>query len=137
MSDLWALDDLPSLFHLARWGFDYEGIVHRLRNDDQFALEMRLCNEWHMPHSVFLDWEPEDQANALAAFAYETRRCGRCGIHPMDWPDPMVPEFDAILEVCPGCAETDRYQRHITEQQERMPKSAGDGVRIALKRRGD
>jgi len=137
MSDLdFDLDQLSDLFHASRWGFSYEGIVHRLRNDDLFAAQMRLCNEWHMPLSEFLDrFTPEDQANALAYHAHETRRCKSCGIHPDDWPDPEVPMFDAVLEVCPGCAETDRYQRHITEQQERMPKSASDGVRIVLKKR--
>ncbi len=130
-----TVEDLPRLLHQSRWNFDYEGIVHRLRHDDLFAAQMRLCNEWHMPHSEFLKWKPQDQANALAYFAHEARRCRQCGIHPDDWPDPEVPLFDAVLEVCPGCAETDRYQRHITDQAERMPKSAADGVRIALKKR--
>lgn len=135
MSDSWTLADLPALLHEARWPIDYEAIVFRLQNDDRFAAEMRLCHEWKMPHSVFEKWADADQDKALAYFAHEAIRCHRCGIHPDDWPDPTEPLFDAILETCPGCAETDRFQRHIQEQAERMPKSAQDGVRIVLKKR--
>ena len=137
MSDVddWTVADLPGLFHAARYPISYEAIVFRLRNDDRFAAEMRLCHEWHMPHSEFTKWKDDDQDKALAFFSYEVRRCSRCGIHPDDWPDPTEPLFDAVLESCPGCAETDRFQRHIEEQKDRMPKSASDGVRIVLKKR--
>ena len=133
------LDDwgapLSVLIHATRWTIPYDEIVHRLRQDGQFALEMRLCNEWHIPHSEFLKWAVEDQNKALAFFAYERQRCGSCGVHPMDWPDPTEPVFDAVAETCPGCAETDRYQRYLQEQAERLPKSAADGVRVVLKKR--
>lgn len=129
--------DVTVLLHAARWSLPYEGIVYRIRQDQQFALEMRLCNDWHIPHSKFLKWDREDQEKALAQFAYERQRCTNCGIHPDDWPDHTIPMFDAVAETCPGCAERARYERYLAEQAEKMPKSATDGLRVVLKRRDD
>lgn len=131
--DDWGAD-LSVLLHASRWPINFDAITYRLRHEDRFALEMRLCNEWHMPHSVFSDWQVDDQDKALAMFVYERQRCTGCGIHPMDWPDPTEPMFTAEAEVCPGCAETDRYQRHLQEQAETLPKSASDGVRVVLRK---
>lgn len=134
--DEWG-GDLGTLLHASRWGFDYEGIVYRLHNDPQFALEMRVCKEWRIPHSQFLSWEPEDQAKALAHYVFEARRCTACGVHPEDWPDPTVPVFEATSDVCPGCAELDRYQRYVKERTENAPPSMMDGVKTYLKKVGD
>lgn len=141
MTDLAALDewvgDYPTLLHRTRWTFDIEAIAYRLKVDPQFAIEMRLCKEWQIPHSQFLSWDEEDQAKALGYFYHEAQRCAACGIHPDDWPDPAEPLFEAVAETCPGCAELDRYKRWQEEQMENAPKSAMDGVRSHLRRVAD
>lgn len=128
--------ELPTLLHMVRWGFDYEKIVYRLRSDPQFAIEMRVCKEWRIPHSEFLSWAVEDQEKALGHFVYEGQRCGNCGIHPDDWPDPDEPVFEATTRVCPGCAELDRFGRWAKERSEdgNASKDAFDGVKTYLRR---
>lgn len=133
--DAWGAD-LPTLQHVTRWGFDLDAIAYRLRQDQQFALEMRLCKEWRIPHSEFLSWTPEDQAKALGHYVFEAQRCDSCGIHPTDWPDPDEPDFEVATRVCPGCAELDRWNRWVHEQMESTStKDAADGVKPYLKRR--
>lgn len=133
----WAGIDLMTLLHAVRWGFDYDAIAYRLQNDRQFAMEMRLCKEWQIPHSRFLSWTPEDQAKALAHMAYEAQRCPGCGIHPTDWPDPDEPVFEATTKVCPGCAELDRFGRWAKERAEDASDDAFDGVKTFLRRVGE
>ncbi len=132
--DTWLNVDAVTFAHWTRWLYDQEAIVYRLQNDPLFSMQMRLCNEWKMPLSEFLEWGEEDQANALAYFYYEARRCTSCGLHPDDWSDPSEPKYQAQTMVCPGCAELDRHQRWMKEQSETMPASASDGVKSFLKK---
>lgn len=131
--------DLTTFRHAARWGFDLEAIAYRLRTDPQFALELRYCNDHGLPHHRFLDeWSPEDQAKALGSYLHEQQRCGECGIHPEDWPDPDEPTYQVEVRKCPGCELFARWQRWAQEQAEgNNAKDAMDGVKPYLKRRGD
>jgi hypothetical protein len=134
----WEGVELPTLLHALRWGVNYEDIAYRLQHDGQFAIEMRLCKEWRIPHSEFLSWDEEDQAKALGHFVYEAQRCGQCGIHPTDWPDPDEPVFEAAVKVCPGCAEMDRFGRWMKEKAEdEKANDALDGVKPYLKKVGE
>lgn len=128
--------DVPTLLHALRWGFDYESIVYRLHHDPQFALEMRVCKEWRIPHSEFLSWEPEDQSKALAFYVYEAQRCASCGVHPEDWPDHNEPVYEAEAHFCPGCAELERFKRWLHDKTEKAPASASDGITATLKKTG-
>lgn len=133
--DEWDGTEVSTILHVCRWGFDYDAIAYRLQHDRQFAMEMRLCKEWRIPHSEFLSWCDEDQSKALAHMAFEAHRCAQCGIHPTDWPDPDEPTFEAVVKVCPGCAELDRWQRWAKERSEdEKANDAFDGVKPYLTR---
>lgn len=134
----WGNAEVPTVLHAVRWGIDIDAIAYRLQNDPQFAAEMRLCKEWRIPHSEFLGWSTEDQKKALGHFFYEALRCGSCGIHPTDWPDPDEPVFEATSLFCPGCYELERFNRWAKEQAESSgAKDAMDGQKPYLKRRDD
>jgi hypothetical protein len=136
--DQWAGIEAPVLLHALRWGFDYEAIAYRLRHDGQFAMEMRLCKEWKIPHSQFLKWKPQDQAKALGHMVFEAQRCSECGIHPNDWPDPDEPDWEVAVKVCPGCDVMAKWQRWANERAEDAgSKDAADGVKPYLRRRED
>lgn len=135
--DDWG-SDLATLCHTARWGFDLEAISYRLAQDGQFAIEMRLCKDWRIPHSTFLSWTAEDQAKALAHMIHEAQRCSECGIHPNDWPDPEEPDWEVAVKVCPGCEVMAKWQRWAQETAEATgSKDAADGVKPYLRRRED
>lgn len=132
----WEGVALPTLFHATRWAVDLDAVIYRLRSDTQFALEMRFCKDWRIPHSELLGWPEEDQTKALAYFIHEAQRCSDCGIHPNDWPDPDDPIYQVEVRTCPGCAEFARWQRWAQEQSEATnSRDAMDGVKPYLKHR--
>jgi hypothetical protein len=126
---------MPAFLHAIRWGIDFDAIWWRLRHDERFAMEMRVCKEWRIPHSEFLGWGIEDQKKALGHFFYEALRCSQCGIHPTDWPNPDEPTFEATALFCPGCHELERFNRWAKQQAEDShSQDALDGQKPYLKR---
>lgn len=132
-----ALTEVAPVLHFARWGVDVEHWAYRLLHDPTFALEMRLCKEWGIPHSQFLEWDETDRAKAIAHHLHEGQRCGQCGIHPAEWdPEEYPPPFESELRTCPGCEELAKRRRHLQEQGKSSP-SLMDGVTPYLRRRQD
>lgn len=94
----------------------------RLRDDEQLWEELSYCVPLGIPHSVFLDWEPDDQDKALALMRDRNTRCG-CGTRASDWkedPDAYI----AWQRHCPGC---DR----IEQERKNLPDNAR-GVHVIL-----
>lgn len=130
-----ALVDLAPVLHHARWPVDVAEWSYRLRYDHTLSLELRLCGEWGIPHSEFLEWDDVDRAKALAYALHEGRRCRECGIHPDEWdPADYPPPFESAVRECAGCAELARFNRHQQEQAKNAP-SLLDGVKPYLRRR--
>ena len=73
---------------------------------------MSYCYENAIPHSVFLEWEPEDKAKALAFAIEKSERCDMCGTAPWEWEENRF-AYTAVDEFCKGC-----YQKSIFEDQE-------------------
>jgi hypothetical protein len=135
LAGLWDAVEVPTVLHAVRWGVDADAIAYRLQSDPQFAAEMRLCKDWRIPHSEFLGWSVQDQQKALGHFFYEAQRCGQCGIHPTDWPNPDEPTFEATALFCPGCHELERFNRWAKQQAEDShSQDALDGQKPYLKR---
>ena len=38
-----------------------------------------FCNTHGIPHSEFLEWDPDDRQKALAYLYEDSERCGMCG----------------------------------------------------------
>jgi hypothetical protein len=74
----------------------------RLRYDSTLYLEMSLCNEWGMPHSEFLEWEPDDRSKALAFAIEKGQKCGLCGTADWEWEEDKR-AYTPIEHFCLGC----------------------------------
>jgi hypothetical protein len=87
---------------------------------------MALCHEWGIPHSEFLDWEPEDRAKALAYFMVKSEHCDLCGTAKYEW-DENKRAYEPVEEFCMGC-----YLKSIFEEgQQYLP-----GTSVTLMKTG-
>jgi hypothetical protein len=75
-------------------------------------MEMAFCNEHGIPHSEFLDWDPEDRAKAMAFVAEYAIRCQLCGTAKWEWDENKF-AFTAVEEFCQGC-----YQKQVFSDQQ-------------------
>jgi hypothetical protein len=75
-------------------------------------MEMSFCSEHGIPHSQFLDWDPEDRSKQLAFMAESASRCQLCGTAPWEWEENKF-AFTAVEEFCQGC-----YQKQVYQDQQ-------------------
>ena len=73
---------------------------------------MSYCHEKGIPHSAFLEWDPEDRAKILAYSMETGGRCSSCGTAPWEWEENKY-AYTAIDEFCTGC-----YQKSVFSDQE-------------------
>ena len=66
-----------------------------------------------IPHSVFLDWLPNDQDKALAFVRYENRRCPKCRTHEEDWEHDGTAFVGWQKPPCPGCMALHDEERNV------------------------
>lgn len=64
-----------------------------------------------IPHSVFLDWDPDDQDKALAFVQDQRERCA-CGTRHSDW-DEDPDAFIGWQRECPGCDRLERERENV------------------------
>lgn len=89
-------------------------------------MQMRFCNEHGMPHSQFLDWNPDDQAKALAMMFDDAQRCQLCGTADWEWEQDRH-AYEPVLKTCLGC-----YYKEISREGQEI----GPGVTVALEKPG-
>lgn len=89
---------------------------------------MAYCGPRGIPHSVFLDWDIDDQAKALGWMAEENQRCNTCGTAPWEW-ERDVNAFDAVTQMCLGCAAVENAQKDNAELLNSVP-----GMKTFLKK---
>ncbi len=70
---------------------------------------MSYCYENGIPHSVFLEWEPEDRAKVLAYAMERATRCVQCGTAPWEWDENKF-AYTTVEELCMGCYQKSVYQ---------------------------
>ena len=75
-------------------------------------MEMSYCHEHGIPHSEFLEWDPEDRAKTLAYTMESSIRCQMCGTAPWEWEENKF-AFTAVDEFCQGC-----YQKAVFTERE-------------------
>lgn len=63
---------------------------------------MAYCVDKGIPHSVFLEWDPEDRAKTLAQLMEHNERCAMCGTAPWEWEENRF-AYTAVDEFCQGC----------------------------------
>jgi hypothetical protein len=81
-----------------------------LRYDSSLYMELSFCTEHGIPHSEFLDWEPDDRAKALAFVIEKSARCDMCGTAQWEWDkDPFA--YEPVEKMCKGC-----YLKHMAQE---------------------
>lgn len=73
---------------------------------------MAYCHERGIPHSEFLEWDPEDRAKTLAFSLESAARCQMCGTADWEWENNKF-AFTAVEEFCRGC-----YQKSVFSDQQ-------------------
>lgn len=71
---------------------------------------MRICREYRIRHSEFLDWSDDDRSKAIAEYLHSAAHCSMCGTAPWEWdPDQGGSRFayEPVEEICPGCEKKD------------------------------
>lgn len=71
-------------------------------------MEMSYCSEKAIPHSQFLEWDPEDRAKVLAYIAEDAERCQMCGTAGWEWEENRF-AYTAVDEFCQGCYAKSMY----------------------------
>lgn len=72
---------------------------------------MSYCYENGIPHSEFLEWDPEDRAKTLAYAMEQSLRCTMCGTAPWEWDEDKF-AYTAVEDFCKGC-----YQKSVFHDQ--------------------
>lgn len=73
---------------------------------------MGYCFEKGIPHSEFVEWEPEDRAKVIAYSMESSLRCSQCGTAGWEWEENKH-AYGAVDEFCQGC-----YQRAMFSDTE-------------------
>lgn len=132
------ITELGDLAHQLRLPVDHDHWAARLRSDPLFAVEMRVCREWGIPHSTFLGgeedlppgaWSRLDREKAVAYVLHESARCKQCGLHPADWPEEDDEPYAVEGRRCFGCLATSRF---LDDYQRANQLSNGETDRRAM-----
>ena len=73
-------------------------------------IEMSYCYEKGIPHSEWLDWDPEDRAKVVAYRLEEANRCAMCGTADWEWDENRF-AYEPVEKLCHGC-----YIKEIARQ---------------------
>lgn len=73
---------------------------------------MSFCFERGIPHSEFLEWDPEDRAKILAFAMEQSTRCTLCGTASWEWDENKF-AYTPVDEFCQGC-----YKKSVFGDQE-------------------
>lgn len=87
-------------------------------------MEMSYCYEKGIPHSVLLNWEPEDRAKMMAYALESNARCSMCGTADWEWEDNKF-AYTPIEEFCPGC-----YKKSVYSDQQGSNSLPGTNVKL-------
>lgn len=68
---------------------------------------MAYCHEKAIPHSEFMEWDPEDRSKLVAYILEQSERCQMCGTANWEW-DENKYAYSAVDEFCHGC-----YQKSV------------------------
>lgn len=80
---------------------------------------MSWCKQAGIPHSEFLEWEPEDRSKALAFLIEENSKCGMCGTAEWEWSEKeggSKRAYEPIEKFCMGC-----YLKQIADEGSKLP----------------
>lgn len=92
---------------------------------------MSFCNDKGIPHSVFLEWDPEDRAKAMAQVMHEGERCSLCGTAPWEWEENRY-AYEPEEHMCHGCYLKQSYNESLGKT---LPGTTVELVRVTSQRR--
>jgi len=73
-------------------------------------MELSLCHEHGIPHSEFLNWDPDDKSKALAFLLEKAAKCDMCGTAEWEW-DADRKAYEPVEKFCMGC-----YLKHMVSE---------------------
>ena len=85
---------------------------------------MAYCHDKGIPHSEFLEWDPEDRAKVLAYSLEQASRCNMCGTAEWEWEENKF-AYTPIDNFCRGC-----YQKSVFSEQESNKSLPGTNVKL-------
>jgi RNase P subunit RPR2 len=79
---------------------------------------MGYCYDHAIPHSRFLDWDPDDRAKVMAYYIWKSEICPHCNTRNSDWVDEHNrfldnPTYEMTTIKCFGCAEMERMRESL------------------------
>jgi len=80
---------------------------------------MSYCHEKAIPHSVFLEWDPEDRSKVLAYIMEQSLRCTMCGTAEWEWEENKF-AYTPLEEFCRGCYQKSIYSK-VEQGNEPLP----------------
>lgn len=80
---------------------------------------MSYCHEKAIPHSVFLEWDPEDRSKVLAYIMEQSLRCTMCGTAEWEWEENKF-AYTPVEEFCRGCYQKAIYSK-VEQGNEPLP----------------
>lgn len=92
---------------------------------------MAVCEQYRVPHSVFLDWSASDRDKAIWWHVRQREACPGCGTRRAEWDEQRGGDrfaYTARKTRCRGC--------QVAQQEEKTldPKKDGLGVRVVLEK---
>lgn len=71
---------------------------------------MSYCYEQGIPHSEFLNWEPDDRSKVMAFMMEKSLRCELCGTAEWEWSADRR-AYEPVEKFCMGC-----YLKHMADE---------------------
>lgn len=76
--------------------------------------ELDYCVPLGIPHSVFLDWDEDDQDKALWWTANKRLTCESCGTRPEEW-EKDSEAYTGYTDRCQGCRELHLRRKDLAD----------------------
>ncbi|MGR6922547.1 hypothetical protein ACU635_50550 [[Actinomadura] parvosata] len=98
--------------------------------DGGLLLELDVCAEYRIPHSVFLSWSDEDRDKAIWHHIWRRQTCKSCGTRPDEWDESRGGHRYAYVAEprrCRGCEVKEAAHASLVGDE-------GRGVHIVMLR---
>lgn len=96
-----------------------------------------MCEIYRIPHSTFLQWDPDDRHKAVMHQIRKSERCPSCGTHPDEW-DPKAGgsrgAYVAKFHTCWGCKTKADGEAELERARENKNVRVPEGTTVRLQR---
>lgn len=88
---------------------------------------MEYCAPLGIPHSTFLQWDPDDRDKAIAWQLRKMSSCPRCGTREDEWEHDHN-AYVGEMRRCRGCEVRERVESSVSPED-------GKGIYVTLRKR--